>query len=374
MRPIIQLIIALWVADLFLAVAYLAVETELLTWVYWEQGKRSEIFRNFGLLVAAGVGVGFGIWRAMSGHLQAKAALRSTDALLAQSRTAEAGHITDRFSRAVDQLGSGQLPVRLGAIYALWRLAEDWPDQYTTTVVDILCAFVRNAPRPEELEPRGDDTDGDSELKAPSVRPDVQAILDVIGQKPAEYLDRLTIGYQRNLNGAFLRKAILGGANLGGADLRDADLKGADLNYASLVRAHLEGATLEGANLSFANLEGAGFWGADLKDAKLAEADLTRTGLAGANLTGASFWAANLTGVNLIKAKLGGANLTGAHLTGAHLTGANLTDANLTSTDFEGAMGLTQAQLDSACVTRDGRPPKLPEGFNPPTKICVEDP
>src|SRR3954447_13018885 len=42
-------------------------------------------------------------------------------------RLSRAGQITERFTRAIDQLGSTQLDVRLGGIYALERLARDSP-------------------------------------------------------------------------------------------------------------------------------------------------------------------------------------------------------------------------------------------------------
>jgi hypothetical protein len=34
------------------------------------------------------------------------------------------GQVTDRFSRAVDHLGSDKMDVRIGGIYALWRIAD----------------------------------------------------------------------------------------------------------------------------------------------------------------------------------------------------------------------------------------------------------
>ena len=65
----------------------------------------------------------------------------------------EQGHITDRFTKAIEQLGKldGERPnieVRLGAIYALERIAIDSPrDQWT--IMEILTAYVRqNAPPP----------------------------------------------------------------------------------------------------------------------------------------------------------------------------------------------------------------------------------
>ena len=57
-------------------------------------------------------------------------------------RVSQEGQITDRFSRAVDQLGSDDLTVRLGGIYALERIARDSPRDYGP-VMEVLTAFVR---------------------------------------------------------------------------------------------------------------------------------------------------------------------------------------------------------------------------------------
>ena len=37
----------------------------------------------------------------------------------------EQGQVTDRFTRAIEQLGSDKLDVRIGRIYALERVARD---------------------------------------------------------------------------------------------------------------------------------------------------------------------------------------------------------------------------------------------------------
>jgi hypothetical protein len=46
-------------------------------------------------------------------------------------RVSQEGRITDRFTRAVDQLGSDDLTVRLGGICALERIAGDCPRDYS---------------------------------------------------------------------------------------------------------------------------------------------------------------------------------------------------------------------------------------------------
>jgi hypothetical protein len=59
-----------------------------------------------------------------------------------------AGQITERFTRAIDQLGSSELDVRLGGIYALERIARDSKADHPQ-VMEVLTAYVReHAPWP----------------------------------------------------------------------------------------------------------------------------------------------------------------------------------------------------------------------------------
>ena len=56
--------------------------------------------------------------------------------------------LTERFARAVDQLGHPALDVRLGGIYSLERLAQESPEDHGP-IIEILAAFVReHAPWP----------------------------------------------------------------------------------------------------------------------------------------------------------------------------------------------------------------------------------
>jgi hypothetical protein len=58
------------------------------------------------------------------------------------------GQIAKRFTRAVDQLGSKELDVRLGGIYGLERLACESRDDHGP-IIEILTAYVRErAPWP----------------------------------------------------------------------------------------------------------------------------------------------------------------------------------------------------------------------------------
>jgi hypothetical protein len=151
------------------------------------------------------------------------------------------GQITERFTRAIDQLGmveDGQklFEIRIGGIYALERIAKESAEDYGP-IVEILTAYVRhNAPWPPESE-----TEQET-LKAPD--PDIQAILAVLlGHRPS-YFPGSGVPWPLDLHATNLSGANLRGANLGNVDLSGANFRGADLEYASLHRANLSGAFL----------------------------------------------------------------------------------------------------------------------------------
>jgi uncharacterized protein YjbI with pentapeptide repeats len=292
---------------------------------------------------------------------------------------AEQGQVTDRYTRAIEQLGSDKLDVRIGAIYALERVAHDSARDHPT-VMEVLAAFVREHSRePWPLARTGD------ESPEPSTCPDVQAAVTVIGRRNPVY-DRGRFDFtgadltRANLNRATFNRAIFIRANLTGADLEGADVAGADLEAADLTGADLTGADLTGADIAGADLTGADLiradlTRADLSDSVLTDADLmgarfrggslfraTLAGaiLASADLTDASLMRADFTGADLINADLAGADLAGAtltdaDLTGAKLTGADLTGASLIRADFTGAdlinANLVDADLAGATLT-----------------------
>src|SRR5215212_7701039 len=84
-------------------------------------------------------------------------------------RQAEQGQITERFTRAIDQLGSEKLEIRLGGIYALERIDKETPERaYHGTVMEVLTAYVRENSR------------WDQEQDLRDLPSDILAILDVL--------------------------------------------------------------------------------------------------------------------------------------------------------------------------------------------------
>ena len=283
----------------------------------------------------------------------AEAANRNAEAANKNAEAANKKQITERFSKAIEQLGSDKPEVILGGIYTLERIARDSePDQWT--IMEVLTAFVRqNAPIIKENESQSPE-DQEKLLK---LRISIRACLTVIGERKYPDLENKYIDLTEvNLSGFNLVGFKLKGFNFTGANLTEAKLIRADLEGAYLYKADLEGANLEEADLTGADLFGANLTEADLFGANLTEADLTGAYLTGAYLFGAYLTGADLTGADLTGADLKGANLTEANLTEAVLTEANLFGANLTGAyrlepDWITKVLLTEADLKGAILT-----------------------
>jgi Pentapeptide repeats (8 copies) len=181
-----------------------------------------------------------------------------------QLRLTEQGQITERFTRAIDQLGatdtSGdrrfrQLEIRVGGIYALEQIAKE-AKEYYWPIMQILTSYVR------EVAPRRQ-FEGEGEKNKPDI--DIQAIITVLRQRTHSPYHREPESL--DLVETDLREAYLWRANLSGVLLGKTDLRGAYLGEADLSLAYLEGADLSGADLSGANLEGANLEGANLSEA-----------------------------------------------------------------------------------------------------------
>ena len=250
------------------------------------------------------------------------------------------GQVTDRYTKAIEQLGSDKLDVRIGGIFALERIARDSARDHPT-VMEVLTAFIREHSHEQWPLPDAEDrarkrrtlpdvgavaiAEHSHDASAPPgqeqswTRPDVQAAITVVGRRDQEHD---IPGNRLDLIGASLT-----GGNLVRARLFHADLFGADLSGARLWYAHLASAQLGAADLTRARLHFASLYDADLHRAVLADADLTyarldRAILVGADLTGATLHGAAFKGANLSGANLSGVTLDGAQLDGAQLDGA----------------------------------------------------
>ncbi|MFD6285348.1 pentapeptide repeat-containing protein [Streptomyces sp. NPDC060205] len=216
-----------------------------------------------------------------------------------QLRLAREGQITERFTRAIDHLGSETLDVRLGGIYALERVAKNSPDD-RPTVTDALCAFVREHARWPVGAPDGPEHPTptvDRQVPWLTTRaPDVQTAMHVLARRPGHSQE-----YTLYLSRADLRRAQLSKAQLKGANLRHSNL-----SRAYMPNSNLEDGQLVNVDLRHAHLRGARLAHADLRDAHLEHADLRQAILHGADLRGANLSDAYLDGADLTDVRADG--------------------------------------------------------------------
>jgi len=306
--------------------------------------------------------------------------------------TAREGQITDRFTRAVNQLGATDkdgnlaIEIRLGGIYALERIANESERDYWP-IMEILTSYLRKNSHVEYGERTfhyeysnayKESIEIEDRKMQDRISLDIHAIVNVIRRRryffnsgEDDHLDLRGTNLREanfqgtNLKGANLKWAYLGGANFREANLQEVDLEDANLEEAVFVNADLTGAYLtgtylRGANLVDARLKEVFLIGADLRKAFLdgvnlqeaspVLANFERVNLSGANLEDADLMDANLDRTNLEDVNLSGANLEGAylgdaHFEGANLKGANLKNANLEYAELKGAKNLAVDQL-----------------------------
>lgn len=161
-----------------------------------------------------------------------------------QVDTAQRGLLNERFQKGAEMLGSENISVRIGGIYALQHLAEEHPEIYHVQVMELLCAFVRH--------PTKGKSDGavlDEEEQSP--RADVSTIAEIIRKRNSGHIQiERKAKFRLDLSNADLRRL-----NLSDSDLSEAILFGSDLSRASLMRANLSNAQLQGALFSELGLE-----------------------------------------------------------------------------------------------------------------------
>jgi uncharacterized protein YjbI with pentapeptide repeats len=254
-------------------------------------------------------------------------------------RATEEKLVTERFSKAVEHLGSEESQIIMGGVYSLERISQDSHKDYWV-IMEILASFVRRK-SPAQV-------DGTLTLERKEIQ-QIQQILTVIGRRDVnndkEKIDLSFVNFQKinlstaNLTGVNLQASILSNLNLNHAILSDANLNGADLSGANLTGAilikvnsiiHQEtflSIKFVKANLTEANLSKAILNLANFTHATMDRTILTNTQLREAIMIEAQLVDANLDGADLTKTNLSKANLQGASFKNAILNGANLTDA-----------------------------------------------
>lgn len=238
-------------------------------------------------------------------------------------RATQEGYVTDRFSRAVDQLGSDKLDVRIGGLHALWRIAEQ-SARDREAIISIQAAYLRtHLPWP----PAGPESPG-ADVPINDLAPletraaDAQVALTALGVL-CQHREQSWV----NLSITDLRRADCDGLWFPEVNFDRACMEAAGLYHANLTRASLVSVNLRHADLTTAILRRARCILADLRAAKLVETDLRDVDFTGTDLREANLRKANAHGAVFHRADLRMADLRGTDLSTADLVEARLTGA-----------------------------------------------
>lgn len=217
------------------------------------------------------------------------------------------GHITDRISKAVEQLGAEKtvkvpgdgahgkpvertvpnIEVRIGGILSLERIAQD-STRYDrgrdhVRCMEILCAYVRENAKLGTEEEAADD----AEAALPRI--DIQMVLDVIRRRSREQVRvEHSAKYRLDLRRSDLRNCDLSGGDYTGTLFSSSTLEGARLHKAVLRGTKFQGCMLSKADFFDANLEGV-----DMLHAKI----LKSQGFLTQNLNGVLIEGADVSGL-----------------------------------------------------------------------------
>ncbi|MGQ0566813.1 MAG: pentapeptide repeat-containing protein [Gemmobacter sp.] len=231
------------------------------------------------------------------------------------------GHITDRISKAVEQLGAEKtvkrplmdtegnprlddggkpivaeqtvpnIEVRIGGILSLERIAQDScaydKGRDHVRVMEILCAYVRENAPATSLDP----TPEIKTRKKPRI--DIQKALDVIKRRSSEQEEiEADVRYRLDLRDCDLDGCDLSGGNFSGAIMWRCRCEGTNFTKSSLVGTNLahsllnfasfRNATMRGTNLNYCVLTETGFFSAIL-------GNLAGVWIEGARMTALSF-------------------------------------------------------------------------------------
>lgn len=309
------------------------------------------------------------------------------------AKTTEQGHMTDRITKAVEQLGAEKtiweageqktapnLEVRLGAIYALERIAQDSMRDHIP-VMEILTAYVRhNAPAEgaakievdyESKNWRQKLNEEITKIGPPPI--DIQAILTVIGRRKPKHIafewnahaNPIKSQYRLDLRSTNLQKLNLGKSSFDYALISESELQGTNYSDANLVGTDLSESKIQGADFKNTILMDANFRWANVQatvfiSAKLEDADLRKT-----NLKGAVFNGANLRGTDFSKANLQAGILNEAIVNAeTKLTDTILFLTSVKNVDLSQVAELSDEQIQSMfgdCTTKLPASNKFPE-------------
>jgi len=345
------------------------------------QSEPHESLRNLALIIAGIIGLGLAAWRIRVANKQAE--------------IAEQGHVTDRFSKAVELIGNKEASVRIGGLYALKHIAYVSTSNERDVVLDVIRNFICKPPYNKSQDEYSEKfkenystewaqyedecikwKNGSREKKPTRnqttktiVCPDIILAFEILHSLISNSKTKNNINYvgtwfsirKANLSFLALENVCMQGMHFSHSNFNGANIGNGDLRNSVFVNSCFIGASLKSAKLSNANFEGA-----DLMYGKLGGIELEGTRFNSCNLsytyckslsfngdvTFVKFHNSELDHTSFENCKLNGCTFNSATMSKTKFNGANLS-----MTDFTGVRNLTVTEFTDAFVDKQNSKP-----------------
>jgi uncharacterized protein YjbI with pentapeptide repeats len=264
----------------------------------------------------------------------------STKAATRTQQVTEQGQVTDRFYKAIEQLASAPTDVRMGALFALERIAQDSDRDYEQ-VMSIIAAYVRQRAKlsaAQFLEPPTSGT---------PVGEDIQVAMTILGRRTKRFM---------------------------AGEVTPIDLSETDLTRVRLRDANFNGARFQGCYLDEAEFVGGSFQGTDFSGVVARSAKFERCLLGDADFTYAHLNAAGFTDLQLDPTDewlRPDVSRVEGMLDGVDFWEAKLHKTRFSVSDLSRCKGVRKVQLDKAWVAPGTPLPQQTIWWNP--KVDRED-
>jgi len=240
----------------------------LLWWIFdCFAGRAADHLRNLIFLTGGITAAMIAAWRAQVADDQAKTESKKAETENKKANIAEKAQITDRFSRAIEQLNNENIYMRIGAIQALERIGYDSEDD-VLGVLRLLAGFVRDK---SPWDNKGADIIPSDAKEGFGVivrlagnykellKKDKKSRLDLSATNLAPF-PLITEGYfyrfdfgRSNITGGFLQSNFEW-ASFFGTDLTHTIFSNCNFRHASFMQALLDSARFYGSDMSNAIL------------------------------------------------------------------------------------------------------------------------
>lgn len=253
----------------------------------------SAFFRNVALVVGGGIGIYLAYQRSLVADKQ--------------QRLAERGQITDRYSKAVEQLGNmDNVSVRIGGLYALQKVAKD-SEEDLPTVQQVIANFIRHPPYQKEWAQMEEKIKNGSRQYDEYIDcPDIYVAFEVFHSFQAQNLPSLKrtkfkffdlrqinfsdLDFEESVfSTCYIEHGNLQYCNLDSSSFKDCDLSFSNFSQSSISFCHFLNCTLQGSELSNTFIGWTSFVSSNLEETYLDNSDLSSTSFMGSNISKIDF-------------------------------------------------------------------------------------